>query len=126
MKKLVLLTDVARLDARPKQFVYFDYSNELVDRLRLLINEKATGNSDSEIASIIEELMELKILNNPTMTKFISYSLISVDPLSHDFSHRIIRVFIGRADFFMRVIYIRSSAVTHACKLFNFYSFKIL
>ena len=28
-----------------------------------------------------------------------SYSLKSVDPLSHDFSHRIIRVLIDRADF---------------------------
>ena len=56
----------------------------------------------------------------------LSYSKKSVDPLSHDFSHRIIRVLIGRADFIMRVIYIKSSAVTHARALFNFYSFKIL
>ena len=61
-----------------------------------------------------------------TLTITISYSKKSVDPLSHDFSHRIIRVLIGRADFVMRMIYIRSSAVTDARALFNFYSFKIL
>lgn len=45
-------------------YVYWDNSNELVDRLRLLIASKNAGNNghNNEIISIIEELKEAKII----------------------------------------------------------------
>ena len=76
VEKPKLQTNVVRLDGRPKQFVYFDDPNELVQRLRLLVSEKEAGNTsvDSEIVSIIEELVELKIIINKTArTKIMSF-----------------------------------------------------
>ena len=46
-------------------YTYWDDPNELVDRLRLLLAERAAGNNShtNEIHSIIEELREAKIIN---------------------------------------------------------------
>lgn len=45
-------------------YVYFDNPNELVNRLRLLVASQMAGNNghNNEIASILEELRELKII----------------------------------------------------------------
>lgn len=45
-------------------YVYWDDPNELVDRLRLLLAERAAGNPShiNEIISIIEELREAGIV----------------------------------------------------------------
>lgn len=49
----------------PYQYVYWDDVNELVDRLRLLMASKLAGHTglDNEIASIIEELREIDIID---------------------------------------------------------------
>ena len=46
------------------RYVYWDYPNELVDQLRLLLASQAAGNSSytNEIISIIEELREAEII----------------------------------------------------------------
>lgn len=49
---------------KPIEFVYFDDPNELCDRLKLLIASQDAGNTNhaNEIASILEELRELRII----------------------------------------------------------------
>lgn len=56
-----LLMDVTN---NPIDYVYWDDPNELVDRLRLLLASQEAGNSNhnNEINSIIEELIEAKII----------------------------------------------------------------
>ena len=58
-KKNFLKYKIASLN-RPKDYVYWDDPNELVDRLRLLVAEQEAGNNFhvNEINSIIEELRE--------------------------------------------------------------------
>ena len=50
--------------SKPKEYVYYDDPNELVDRLRLLISSAQTGNNShtNEINSIVEELTELDLI----------------------------------------------------------------
>ena len=52
------------VDDRREKYVYFDNYDELVDRMRLLYASKEAGNNghDNEIASIIEELREARII----------------------------------------------------------------
>ena len=52
------------VDDRREKYVYFDNYDELVDRMRLLYASKEAGNNchDNEIASIIEELKEARII----------------------------------------------------------------
>ena len=59
-------TDTVKYNPCPKEYVWFDEPDEIVNRLRLLISEQQAGNTSvsNEIASIIEELTELNIIIN--------------------------------------------------------------
>ena len=52
------------LNNKPKEYIYWDNVNELVDRLRLLVASTSAGNNNhnNEIISIIEELHEAQII----------------------------------------------------------------
>ena len=49
---------------KPKQYVYYDDVNELIDRLFILdaSHEAGNGNHINEIQSILEELRELGVI----------------------------------------------------------------
>ena len=61
-----LKTDTVKYKPCPKEYVWFDEPDEIVNRLRLLISEQEAGNTSvsNEIASIIEELTEMNIIIN--------------------------------------------------------------
>ena len=55
---------IAKSQESSIDYKYWDDSNELVDRLRLLVAERSAGNNnhDNEIMAIIEELREAKVI----------------------------------------------------------------
>ena len=56
---------IAQSQESPLDYRYWkNYTNELVDRLRLLVAERSAGNNnyDNEIFAIIEELREAKVI----------------------------------------------------------------
>ena len=58
------LLNFAKNISHERNYQYFDSFDELVERLNLLYSSKASGNTghDIEIASIIEELKEAKLI----------------------------------------------------------------